>query len=246
MAKKPLKALFFDIDDTLYSSTDFANKARRQAAQAMVKTGLKIDEESLLEELSEVVREFGSNDEGHFDKLLRRLPQETIPDGARQFIIMAGVIAYHQCKFRDFEPFADAIEVLRRLHERGLILGIISAGVPAKQVEKILRLNLLPLFDFNRIFITESVGIAKTNTKIYSRACRLVGASPLECGYVGDNPIVDIDIPHRIGMKTFFSRRGGKYESVIGAVSADHVIHNFWDLADVIDREYEIVHHARS
>lgn len=245
MAKRSLKALFFDIDDTLYSSTDFANKARQQAIQAMVKTGLKIDEASLMEELLEVIREFGSNDEGHFDKLLRRLPPETIPDGARQFIVMAGVIAYHQCKFRDFEPYADALEVMRRLHERGLVLGVISAGVPAKQVEKILRLNLLPLLDCNRIFITESVGIAKTNSKIYARACRSVGASPTDCGYVGDNPVVDIDIPHRIGMRTFFSRRGGKYETVVGDVEADHVIHNFWDLMDVIDREYEIVPHAR-
>ena len=246
MAKRPLKALFFDIDDTLYSSTDFANKARHQAVQAMVKTGLRIDEESLMGELLEVIREFGSNDDGHFDKLLQRLPPAAIPDGARQFVIMAGVIAYHQCKFRSFEPYADVLEVMRRLHERGLTLGVISAGVPRKQVEKILRLNLLPLFDCNRIFITEAVGIAKTNSKIYVNACRSADAIPSECGYVGDHPLIDIDIPHRIGMRTFFSRRGGKYETLVGDVEADHVIHNFWDLLDAIDREYEIVPHARS
>lgn len=244
MAKKPLRALFFDIDDTLYSSTNFAAKARRQAAQAMIKTGLKVDEETLMAELEEVIREFGSNDEGHFDKLLRRLPKETVPSGARMFIVVAGVIAYHQCKFRDFEPFADAQEVMRTLHERGLTMGIVSAGVPVKQVEKIIRLNLLPLMDSNHIFITESVGIAKTNPKIYVRACQAVGATPAECGYVGDNPLVDIDVPHRIGMRTFFSRRGGKYEKVAGQVEANHVIHNFWDLLDVIDREYEIIPHA--
>lgn len=244
MAKKPLKALFFDIDDTLYSSTGFAQKAREQAVHAMVKAGLKIDEAMLMNELEEVIREFGSNDEGHFDKLLRRIPQETIPEGSRPFIVMAGVIAYHQCKFRDFAPFEDALEVIRRLNERKLAMGIISAGVPGKQVEKILRLDLIPVIPYGRIFITESVGIAKTNVKIYTRACQHVGATPAECGYVGDNPIVDIDVPHRIGMRTFFSRRGGKYESVTGKVEADHVIHNFWDLLDIIEREYEIIPHA--
>lgn len=241
MAKKPLKAVFFDVDDTLFSSTEFSTNARRESARAMIKAGLSIDEESLLAELDEVIREFGSNDEKHFDKLLKRMPEGTYPEGARLFIIMAGVIAYHHCKFHNFKPYEDALEVMRRMRDSGLRLGIISAGVPAKQVEKILRLNLLPLVDPNQIFITESVGIAKTNPKIYMRACRSINANPVECAYVGDNPLVDVDIPHRIGMRTFFSRRGGKYENLSGEAQADHVIHNFWDLWDILEREYEII-----
>ena len=244
LAKRPLKALFFDVDDTLYSSTDFAANARRQAAQAMIRTGLKVDEETLLAELDEVIKEFGSNDDKHFDKLLRRMPEETFPSGSRMFIVAAGIIAYHQCKFRSFSPYEDALEVMKRLHEKGLPMGIISAGVPVKQVEKIIRLNLLPLIRFEHIFITESVGIAKTNPKIYMRACRSVGAKPQECGYVGDNPQVDIDVPHRIGMRTFFSRRGGKYENLPGIVEPDHVVHNFWDLLDIIENQYEIIPNA--
>lgn len=244
LAKKPLKALFFDVDDTIYSSTEFAANARRQAAQAMIRTGLKVDEETLIQELDEVISEFGSNDDRHFDKLLRRMPKEAVPPGAHLFIVGAGIIAYHQCKFRSFAPYEDALEVMRRLHEKGLVLGIISAGIPLKQVEKILRLNLLSLIDYNHIFITESVGIAKTNPKIYMHACRSVGAAPSECGYVGDNPLVDIDVPHRIGMRTFFSRRGGKYENVPGSVKPDHVVHNFWDLLEIVEKDYEIIPHA--
>ena len=244
LAKKPIKALFFDVDDTLYSSTDFAANARRQAAQAMVKAGLKVDEETILQELDEIIGEFGSNDDRHFDKLLRRMPREAIPPGGKLFIIGAGIIAYHQCKFRSFSPYEDAREGMRRLHEKKLTMGVISAGVPMKQVEKIIRLNLLPLVDFNHIFITESVGIAKTNTKIYMHACRSVGAKPQECGYVGDNPLVDIDVPHRIGMRTFFSRRGTKYQNVPGSAEPDHVIHNFWDLLDILEKQYEIIPHA--
>jgi putative hydrolase of the HAD superfamily len=244
LAKKPLKALFFDIDDTLYSSTDFAANARRQAAQAMIKAGLKIDEKSLLEELDEIIVEFGSNDDRHFDRLLRRLPKEAVPAGAKLYIITSGVIAYHQCKFRTFSPYEDALEVMKTLHERKLVLGIISAGKAMKQVEKVLRLNLLPMIDYNRIFITELVGIAKTNPKIYMHACRSVGAPPQECGYVGDKPSVDIDVPHRIGMRTFFSRRGTKYQDDAGHAEPDHVIHNFWDLLDVVEKHYEIIPHA--
>lgn len=244
MAKRPLKALFFDLDDTLYSSTDFAAHARREAAKAMIKGGLKIDEESLLQELDEVIREFGSNDDRHFDKLIRRMPPEAVTPGHKMFIIAAGIIAYHGCKVRSFPPYEDAIEGMRRLKEKGLLLGIISAGVPVKQVEKIIRLGLLNLVKIEHIFITESVGIAKTNPKIYMRACRAVGLKPQECGYVGDHPVVDVDVPHKAGMVTFLSRRGGKYENLAGSVEPDHIIHNFWDLLDVVERDYEIVPHS--
>jgi putative hydrolase of the HAD superfamily len=245
VAKKPtLKALFFDVDDTLYSSTDFAANARRQAAQAMIRTGLRVDEETILRELDEIISEFGSNDDRHFDKLLRRMPKEAYPQGAKLFIIGAGIIAYHQCKFRSFSPYEDAVEVMRRLHEKKLTMGIISAGVPMKQVEKILRLNLIPMLECNHIFITESTGIAKTNPKIYMHACRSVGAGPQECGYVGDNPAVDVDVPHRIGMKTFFSRRGTKYQNTPGSTEPDHVIQNFWDLLEILENDYEIVPHG--
>lgn len=244
MAKKRLRALFFDVDDTIYSSTDFAARARRLAVQAMIRLGLAIDEETLLRELEEVIAEFGSNDDRHFDMLLKRLPPGAVPAIPPLFLIEAGIIAYHQCKFSNFAPFEDALEVIRRLHEKGLKLGIVTAGIAAKQAEKILRLGLVPMVRPEHVFITEEVGIAKSNPKIYALACRSIGAPPQECGFVGDNPAVDIDVPGRIGMRTFISRRGGKYENVPGRISPDHVIHNFWDLLDILEKEYEIAGHV--
>ena len=244
MAKKALKALFFDIDDTIFSSTGFAATARQQAIQAMIKAGLKMDEKSLSNELDEIISEFGSNYDKHFDRLIQRLPSDVIDENAKLLIVASGMIAYHQCKFRGFAPYEDALEVIKRLHERKLCLGIITAGVDIKQAEKIVRLGLLPFVEPRHIFITEAVGISKTSTKIYMRACRAANVKPEECGYVGDNPVVDVDIPHRIGMKTFLSRRGGKYEKVQGEAKPDHIIHNFWDLLEIIEKEYEIVAHV--
>ena len=37
---RPLEAIFFDIDDTLFSTTVFADKARRAAVDAMTAAGL--------------------------------------------------------------------------------------------------------------------------------------------------------------------------------------------------------------
>ncbi len=40
---KTLDAIFFDIDDTLFSTSVFADKARRAAIDAMIQAGLSAD-----------------------------------------------------------------------------------------------------------------------------------------------------------------------------------------------------------
>ena len=55
--KKKLSAIYFDIDDTLYSTTSFSEKARLNAVINMIKAGLKISEEECLKSLNEVISE---------------------------------------------------------------------------------------------------------------------------------------------------------------------------------------------
>ncbi len=232
-----------DVDDTVYGITEFAKIARQNAINAMIKAGLNIPEEEALHELNEVIREFGSNHHEHFDKLIKRMPPEVYAGSNPLLIMVAGVAAYHDTKARELSPFGDAIEVLNILRERGLLLGIITAGMTTKQAEKIHRLGLARLVDHKYIYITDHVGIAKHNPKIYLLACRDAKAPPEQCMYIGDNPPVDIDVPARIGMQTILSRRGGKYREVVGEMEPTHVVDNFYDVLDIIDEFYEIVPH---
>ena len=57
MAAAALDAIFFDIDDTLFSTSVFAEKARRAAVEAMLRVGLRVSKDMLLKELQEVVDE---------------------------------------------------------------------------------------------------------------------------------------------------------------------------------------------
>lgn len=241
MSKKPLKAFFMDVDDTVYGITDFAKIARKNAIEAMIKAGLNIPEEEAMSELAEVIREFGSNHDQHYDKLIKRIPPELYRGYNPLLIKVAGIAAYHDTKARELSPFGDAVEVLNILKHRGLLLGIITAGLAGKQAEKIHRLGLAQLVDHKFIYITDYVGIAKNNPKIYLRACKEAGASPEECIYIGDNPPVDIDVPARIGMQTILSRRGGKYKEVVGEMEPTHIVDNFYDVLDIIEENYEII-----
>src|ERR1700753_3141123 len=77
-SKHKLSLITFDIDDTLYASTDFARTARDNALRAMIASGMDLPFEDAVAELDEVVSEFSSNDEHHFDRLLDRIPQKAL------------------------------------------------------------------------------------------------------------------------------------------------------------------------
>ena len=229
-----IRAVFFDIDGTLFSTSEFASRAREASVDAMVGAGLPVSREELLEELAEVVLEFSSNYEKHFDKLLLRLPRRTLKGLNPAVITAAGIVAYHDTKTRLLEPFVDAVEVLRRLRQTELLLGIITEGLEIKQAEKMVRLRLLEFFQQKSIFISHQVGISKPNPKLYQRACIDLNLRPSECVYVGDNPLMDIDPANEIGMITVLVQREDRFRNIVGQSPPDHIIQNFWDLAEVL------------
>jgi len=235
-----LRAVLFDVDDTLYSTTEFADLARSNAVAAMIRLGLRMEHEQVMRELREVIIEFSSNYEAHFDKLLLRLPKETY-EGTNAAILVAGaVIAYHETKAGQLQPLPDVMEALRKLSKTELTLGVITMGPQVKQAEKILRLGLMDYIDPSAIFISDQIGIGKPNVKLYMKACRQMDIWPLEAMYVGDNPPNDVDPPNQLGMSTVLVRRGGKYASVAGVTEPDFTIRSFLELLDILRDKFSI------
>ncbi len=235
-----LKAIFFFFYYTLYSTSDFAYLARSNSVRAMIKAGLKMDFEECMRELKEVVKEFGSNYENHYDKLLLRIPREKYTDAKPAIIVAAGVVAYHQIKNEEIRPFEEVIKVLRQLSQTSLIIGVITSGLTNKQSEKLVRMNLHHYFHPKAIFITEEVGIWKPNPKLYSTACRRIGLPCEDCMYIGDRPLHDIDPANSVGMITVHIQRSGRYSMAEGKTRPDHTIQTMSELFDILNKNYNI------
>jgi putative hydrolase of the HAD superfamily len=235
-----LKAIFFDIDDTLYSTYEFSEMARENAIKAMINAGLRMSKEELRQELDEIVHEFSSNYEHHFDKLLMRIPRRFYKGINPAVLIAAGVVAYHDTKFRHLNAYDDAVEVLKLLYNSDLILGIITAGITIKQSEKLIRLKVMPYMTPSAIFISDQIGISKPNVKLYQRACSDLNIRPSESMYIGDNPRNDIDPPNQIGMITVRNCRSSRYLDQQSDTEPDYEIHNFWDLLDILREDFHL------
>lgn len=237
---KPLDAIFFDIDDTMFSTSVFADKARRAAVDAMVRAGLRADRTDAMRELDDVIAEFSSNYGGHFDKVLDRLGPESTEGHNRAVIVAAGVVAYHATKWRELKVYDDVYEVLRWLASTPLVRGIISAGITIKQAEKLVRLEVLEFLTPSAIFFTDQVGFSKPNPKLYRRVLQRLKLAPQRCLYVGDNPTHDIDPCNREGWMTARIRRSGRHSTEEGETQPTWEIRDFLDLRQILQDEFGV------
>jgi putative hydrolase of the HAD superfamily len=197
----PIKAIFFDIDDTLYDSTKLTTMARQNSVRAMIDSGVPVKEEDrLYNMLDEIIKKHGSNYGKHYDRLLEELGLERDPK-----IIAAGVVAYEHTKEGYLVPFPGVIPTLLTLKER-YRLGVISNGLAVKQWEKLIGLGIHHLFD--TVATSEEVGYDKPQKEIFLFAIEKLDLSPEECVMLGDRLDTDVLGGNLAGMRTVYLKRG--------------------------------------
>jgi putative hydrolase of the HAD superfamily len=227
-----LRAGFFDIDDTLFATSAFAEEARRSAVAAMVEAVLDVDPAAAYAELLQVVHEFSSNYGHHFDKLVLRLSDKLRPGVHPGIVVASGVCAYHAFK-QHIAPFPDAVRALQTLARTRLLRGVITNGLTVKQAGKLVRLGLQNAFSPNSIFISEELGVAKPHPKIFLIACETVGIDPGETLYVGDHPVKDVDPAHAAGLVTCL-RTGGRHQHAPGLHEPDFTVESLDELSRIL------------
>ncbi|HEX55491.1 MAG: haloacid dehalogenase [Candidatus Altiarchaeales archaeon] len=224
-----IKAIFFDIDDTLYDSTLQTDMARRNTIRAMIEAGLEIEEDEGIKALNEIVEKFGSNYGYHLNELLREFGYEENPR-----IIAAGIVAYHSTKIAYLVPFPDTIPTLLKLRDLGYGLGVITDGIAVKQWEKLIRLGLQHFFD--SVIISEEIGIEKPNPEMFKIAARKIKCKPEEAIMVGDRIDKDIVGANKVGMLTVQLMHGKHMDEIPKNPDEepDYIISNLRDILKVL------------
>ena len=227
-----IKAIFFDIDDTLYDSTKLTTMARQNSIRAMIDSGLpERSEEKLYTLLDEIIKKHGSNYGKHYDRLLEELGLEIDPK-----IVAAGVVAYEHTKEGYLKPFPGVMPTLLKLKEI-YGLGVISNGLAVKQWEKLIGIGIHHLFDV--VATSEELGFEKPKKEIFLSAIEKLGLVPEECAMVGDRLDTDILGGNLAGMKTVHLRKGkyGKEKPKTEDETPDLEIEEFTEITNVLDQD---------
>jgi putative hydrolase of the HAD superfamily len=175
-----IKAVFFDIDDTLYDTSGFAKLARKAALSAMIDAGLPLSHEAAYTLLREIIKEKGSNYNKHLNVLTKRVFGEEKP-----VLIAIGMITYHNVKFALLRLFPDTMSALIHLKSQGYHLGVISNGLTIKQYEKLVRLGLHHFFD--SVVTSEEAGVEKPDPEIFDLAMTRMGCKAENSVMIGNS-----------------------------------------------------------
>jgi putative hydrolase of the HAD superfamily len=217
---KDVDAFIFDLDDTLFDTSEYAEIAIYHSVKSMIEAGLPCY--SVLEALDKLkdIRMANSNAKDHFDKLCIMYGVEP-----NQRIIMAGVQAYHNTKVSLISPIVGVKQVLSYLFWNGVKLGIISNGHLNKQWDKIHRLGISEYFYVrdskgnvcgDNVFVSLEEGVRKPSVVLFENACKYIDVKPERCFYVGDRIETDLVPAKKVGYKTiFYHNPKGKYSSKI-------------------------------
>ena len=175
-----IKAVFFDIDDTLYDTSGFAKLARKAALNVMIDAGLPLSPDEAYDLLREIIKEKGSNYDKHLNVLTKRVFGEEKP-----LLIALGMITYHNVKFALLRLFPETMSTLIHLKARGYHLGVISNGITIKQYEKLVRLGLHHFF--HSVITSQEAGVEKPDIAIFELAMRTMGCKAENSVMIGNS-----------------------------------------------------------
>lgn len=196
-----IKAVFLDIDDTLYNTSEFAKLARKAALNAMIDAGLPLSNAEAYTLLREIIKEKGSNYNKHLNVLTKRVFGEEKP-----LLIAVGMITYHNVKFALLRLFPNTMSTLIHLKSKGYKLGVISNGLTIKQYEKLVRLGLHHFFD--SVITSQEAGVEKPDTAIYELAMQRMGCNAENSVMIGNSFKDDIMGAINAGMSAVYLTPG--------------------------------------
>ncbi len=227
------KAIFFDLDDTLYPYQD-SNAKIKSEIEAISYFCRKYPQHRFLEALAlynaakkSVKNRFAcyparDNRELWF---LEFIQKEKIFD---KKLIQEMEELYWQHVFKNAQLYYDAFLILPYLHKK-YTLGIITNGLKAVQEKKIYALGIASYFSI--IATSSEAGFDKPHTDVFRLALRKAKVKAKDAVMIGDNPFFDIFPANKLHMTTIWLRRGQRYYyPVIGKTKPMHTITNFLEL----------------
>ncbi len=201
MQTKKIKAVLFDLDNTLVDFMRMKNVAVELAVDYMLNAGLPGEKQSLVKEIFKIYRRTHIESQRALDELiiskLGRLDYK---------ILSAGVIGYQRGRDMSTYPYPKVEFVLKELLKMGMRLGTIS-DAPAEQCYN--RLTRAHLINWMDLVITfDDTQEYKPSAKPFLLAVEKLGLDVKEVLYVGDWPERDVVGSKKAGLVTVFARWG--------------------------------------
>lgn len=223
-----IKAIVFDLDNTLVDFMQMKRQAIDAAIRAMIDAGLSLTFDEARKKIDHIYSERGIEFQRVFDTLLY--------DESNKLdykILAAGIVAYRRAREAALVPYPHVFMTLVQLVKRGIKLAVVSDAPSREAWLRLTYLNLHHLFDV--VLTHEDTGEYKPSPVPFRTALERLAVDASEALMVGDWAERDMVGAAKVGMKTVFARYGDTFGTENSG--ADFEINDIQDLLKIVDDE---------
>lgn len=199
-----VRALFFDINDTLINHTFAQDKAIKKLAKHLPHIDESIFYKAWKEISSSFWKLFEEKKITYDDQRIRRVAStwerfNTKLTAKDNYLLADNYLRYYEQALCINLTLKQELEASLK---NGVIVGIISNGYGPLQRKRLSAVGLKKYFTDKFIFISDEVGIEKPDGKIFELAENAVGIPPLQLTMYGDDYTNDIEPSKKRGWNT--------------------------------------------
>ncbi len=221
-----IKAIVFDLDNTLIDFMEMKRQAIDAAIRAMIDAGLELTFDEARRKIDHIYQERGIEFQKVFDTLL--YDESNKIDNK---ILAAGIIAYRRAREAALVPYPHVFMTLVQLIKRGIKLAVVSDAPSREAWLRLTYLNLHHLFDV--VLTHEDTGEYKPSPVPFKTALERLNVDASEALMIGDWAERDMVGAAKVGMKTVFARYGDTFGTEHSG--ADYEINDIQDLMKIVD-----------
>ncbi len=219
-----IKAVIFDIDNTLIDFLEMKKKSLGPAVEAMIGKGLRMSKEEALAKIYKLYKRYGMEYKLIFQEFLKSVGQFDYR------ILAAGIVSYRSK--REVKPYPGMIAVLEGLKKRGIKLAIVS---DAPNLKAWLRLTYMRMEDmFDVVVAFDDTNMAKPARLPFEKAVAELGFSRQEVLMIGDMPDKDVVGAKKMGFISCFAKYGN-LNVAQGGSGADYEAARPEDILKIVD-----------
>lgn len=223
-----IRAVLFDIDNTLVNFMRMKRHAVDAASDAMIDAGLKIPKQDFVEKIFQTYRHEGIEDQQIFNKILTEVLGEL-----DYKILAAGILGYRRAKEAFLAVYPHVHPTLTALVKMGIRLGVISDAPKLQVWMRVVGLGLSHYFD--TVVTFDDTRERKPSPKPFELALKNLGCEPAQSLMIGDWLERDIVGAKNVGMKAVFARYGDEFNTPADTI-ADFDVMDIAALVEIVRR----------
>lgn len=202
MADRTVKAVLFDLDDTLWPIVPVIERAEAVLFDWLTLNAPKVVRQHTIETLRARRLALAETDQRYrYDMLALRyagLMEAFNAAGEDEYKVPEAMAVFSEAR-NQVEPFVDVLPTLAKLSSL-VKVGSVTNGAADLEVIGLAQ-------HFHITLSARQFGCAKPDAAIFHAACDALEVEPAEAVYVGDDPLLDVDGAQKAGLQAVWMNR---------------------------------------